>query len=267
MLDTEEARSHAALMDLVRQLLEQATGVEAHTLYNDAPFQEIGLTSLAILNFNELIQPLFADLNKTLLFDCRCIRDVATHLLREHPQASASYLQRRPPSPPPPTAGVEAWPSIAPLAPCNEEPAGDIAIVGLHGRFPGADDLDALWRNLLAGVDSVSEIPAERWPLDGFFAAGSDARSSGLSYAKWGGFLPDIDRFDAQFFAIAPRECTAMVRSATSLPTLIRDAVKACGAGAALAFRSKPNSLASAASGRMSPECSRIPNRCSIVRR
>ncbi len=93
MLDTEEARSHAALMDLVRQLLEQATGVEAHTLYNDAPFHEIGLTSLAILNFNELIQPLFADLNKTLLFDCRCIRDVATHLLREHPQASASYLQ------------------------------------------------------------------------------------------------------------------------------------------------------------------------------
>ncbi|OOV93702.1 hypothetical protein MF6396_24350, partial [Pseudomonas sp. MF6396] len=92
MLDTEEARSHAALMDLVRQLLEQATGVEAHTLYNDAPFHEIGLTSLAILNFNELIQPLFADLNKTLLFDCRCIRDVATHLLREHPQASASYL-------------------------------------------------------------------------------------------------------------------------------------------------------------------------------
>lgn len=210
MLDTEEARSHAALMDLVRQLLEQATGVEAHTLYNDAPFHEIGLTSLAILNFNELIQPLFADLNKTLLFDCRCIRDVATHLLREHPQASASYLQGRPPSPPPPAAGVEAWPSIAPLAPCNEEPAGDIAIVGLHGRFPGADDLDALWRNLLAGVDSVSEIPAERWPLDGFFAAGTDARSSGLSYAKWGGFLPDIDRFDAQFFAIAPREAACL---------------------------------------------------------
>lgn len=76
MLDTEEARSHAALMDLVRQLLEQATGVEAHTLYNDAPFHEIGLTSLAILNFNELIQPLFADLNKTLLFDCRCIPGV-----------------------------------------------------------------------------------------------------------------------------------------------------------------------------------------------
>ncbi|MCS5516171.1 polyketide synthase [Pseudomonas qingdaonensis] len=43
-----------------------------------------------------------------------------------------------------------------------------------------------------------------------FFAAGTDARSSGLSYAKWGGFLPDIDRFDAQFFAIAPREAACL---------------------------------------------------------
>ncbi|MDD2052486.1 SDR family NAD(P)-dependent oxidoreductase [Pseudomonas putida] len=211
MLDTEDELSRAALMDLVRQLLHQATGVELHVLQNEATFQEIGLTSLAILNFNELIQPIFANLNKTLLFDCRCIRDVATHLLREHPKASAHYLQDRAPTEPTTPAAADTWPLITALAPHddNHTPT-DIAIVGLHGRFPGANTLDELWQNLLASVDSVGEIPVERWPLEGFFEAGTDSRNSGLSYAKWGGFLQNIDQFDAQFFAIPPREAACL---------------------------------------------------------
>lgn len=38
-------------------------------------------------------------------------------------------------------------------------------------------------------LDSISEIPGERWPLEGFFQADADARANGLIYAKWGGFL------------------------------------------------------------------------------
>ncbi|HYG65313.1 MAG TPA: beta-ketoacyl synthase N-terminal-like domain-containing protein, partial [Thermoanaerobaculia bacterium] len=33
-----------------------------------------------------------------------------------------------------------------------------IAIVGMSGRFPGADDLDAFWRNLRDGVESISTL-------------------------------------------------------------------------------------------------------------
>src|SRR6185312_12333459 len=32
----------------------------------------------------------------------------------------------------------------------------DIAIVGMSGRFPGADNVDAFWRNLCDGVESVT---------------------------------------------------------------------------------------------------------------
>ena len=32
----------------------------------------------------------------------------------------------------------------------------DIAIIGMAGRFPGADDLAAFWRNLREGVESIT---------------------------------------------------------------------------------------------------------------
>ncbi|MGE8406416.1 MAG: SDR family NAD(P)-dependent oxidoreductase [Pseudomonas sp.] len=217
MMQPREDSPRNSLKALVRDLLQQATGLAPALLHDTAAFHEIGLTSLAILNFNELIQPVFPGLNKTLLFDCRTLHDVVEHLLREHPEASAAWLDahaqdrmlQEPPSTPAP---VEApWPHLAPLALRRpDSDAMDIAIVGLHGRFPDADNLDQLWQNLLQGLDSISEIPGERWPLEGFFQAGADARNSGLSYAKWGGFLNDIDHFDAQFFAIPPREAACL---------------------------------------------------------
>ncbi|MFJ4374365.1 SDR family NAD(P)-dependent oxidoreductase [Pseudomonas japonica] len=198
------------LAERVRALLQQATGIAAAQLHDDAAFHEIGLTSLAILSFNELIQPDFPELNKTLLFDCRTVRAVVEHLRREHPAACAAWAQRQPQAQAP-ALTTEAWPHLTPLSLRRPHGAAtEIAIVGLHGRFPDADDLDQLWHNLLQGRDSIDEVPGERWALEGFFQAGSDARGSGLSYAKWGGFLRDIDCFDAQFFGIPPRDAACL---------------------------------------------------------
>jgi acyl transferase domain-containing protein/acyl carrier protein len=83
-----------------------------------------------------------------------------------------------------------------------------IAIVGMACRFPGAEDSDAYWRLLETGTDAIREIPPERWPLPGFYDPDPDAM--GRSISKWGGFVPDIDRFDAAFFGITPREAAAM---------------------------------------------------------
>ncbi len=41
-----------------------------------------------------------------------------------------------------------------------------IAIVGIGGVFPGATTLDGFWNNIVNGVDSSSEIPEGRWPVD-----------------------------------------------------------------------------------------------------
>ena len=79
----------------------------------------------------------------------------------------------------------------------------DVAIVGMSCRFPGAHDVDEFWQNLLDGVDSVREIPADRWDVDRFYSA---EREPGKMYTREGGFLEDIADFDAAFFNISDQE-------------------------------------------------------------
>lgn len=80
-----------------------------------------------------------------------------------------------------------------------------IAIVGVGCRFPGgASTPDAFWRVLRDGVDTIGEVPADRWRHDAFYDPDPDA--PGKTYVRHGGFLDDLRGFDADFFGIAPRE-------------------------------------------------------------
>ncbi|MFG1954456.1 SDR family NAD(P)-dependent oxidoreductase [Micromonospora sp. NPDC048830] len=84
-----------------------------------------------------------------------------------------------------------------------------IAIVGMSCRFPGgADSPQAFWELLRDGVDAISEVPADRWDADALYD--SDPAAPGRVSSRWGGFLDEVDRFDAAFFGIAPREADQM---------------------------------------------------------
>jgi acyl transferase domain-containing protein/surfactin synthase thioesterase subunit/acyl carrier protein len=83
-----------------------------------------------------------------------------------------------------------------------------IAIVGLGCRFPGAPDAPSFYRLLRENGDAIVDVPADRWDADAFFHP--DRKVPGHTYARRGGFLPEIDRFDARFFGISPREAASM---------------------------------------------------------
>ncbi|HEX7182276.1 MAG TPA: SDR family NAD(P)-dependent oxidoreductase [Thermoanaerobaculia bacterium] len=83
-----------------------------------------------------------------------------------------------------------------------------VAIVGMACRLPGADGLDAFWRLLEEGVDAISEVPASRWAIDDFYDP--DLQAPGTVSTRWGGFVSDVDHFDAEFFGISPREAMRM---------------------------------------------------------
>ncbi len=84
-----------------------------------------------------------------------------------------------------------------------------IAVIGIGCRFPGdADDPEVFWQNLVNGVDTIREVPPERWDIDSFYDP--DPQKPGKMSARWGGFLKDVDLFDAQFFGISPREARSI---------------------------------------------------------
>lgn len=80
-----------------------------------------------------------------------------------------------------------------------------IAIIGMGCRFPGgADNPAAFWKLLLDGIDTVREVPTDRWDWKEYYH--TDRDRPGKIVTKFGGFLDRIDLFDAGFFGISPRE-------------------------------------------------------------
>ncbi|GAW22253.1 hypothetical protein ANO14919_117890 [Xylariales sp. No.14919] len=83
----------------------------------------------------------------------------------------------------------------------HEYPSHSIAVVGMAGRFPGADSVDELWELMLEGKTMVEPAPVERFQLP----------QTG-NYAKtkwWGNFLRDPEAFDHRFFKKSSREAIA----------------------------------------------------------
>ncbi|GAU67584.1 putative modular polyketide synthase [Streptomyces sp. NBRC 110611] len=83
-----------------------------------------------------------------------------------------------------------------------------IAIVGISGRYPMAEDLGEFWDNLRAGRDCITEVPADRWDHDAVYAP--ERGTPGRTYGRWGGFLSEVDAFDPLFFHISPKEAAVI---------------------------------------------------------
>ena len=84
----------------------------------------------------------------------------------------------------------------------------DIAVIGMACRFPGANNYEEFWQSLQQGVFSVTEIPEERWNKEEYYSPNREDKNKSVS--KWGGFIQDIDKFDASLFKISPREAELM---------------------------------------------------------
>ena len=87
------------------------------------------------------------------------------------------------------------------------EPTGiEIAIVGMAGRFPGAGDVDAFWRNVQAGVESVSRFTDDELRARGV----PQSLLDDPDYVKAGVPFDGFDKFDAGFFGYTPREAETL---------------------------------------------------------
>jgi acyl transferase domain-containing protein/NADPH:quinone reductase-like Zn-dependent oxidoreductase/NAD(P)-dependent dehydrogenase (short-subunit alcohol dehydrogenase family)/acyl carrier protein len=84
-----------------------------------------------------------------------------------------------------------------------------IAIIGIGCRIPGgANNPEEFWQLLRAGRSGVREIVSDRWDANAYYDPDPDA--PGKIATSFGAFLDQVDRFEPQFFEIAPREALTM---------------------------------------------------------
>lgn len=82
---------------------------------------------------------------------------------------------------------------------------GDVAIIGMSGRFPGAENVEQLWKNLLDKKNSISTWTADE--LDPSIPA--ELRND-PDYVKARGVITDADKFDHAFFGVNPKVAALM---------------------------------------------------------
>nr|MCR4944270.1 SDR family NAD(P)-dependent oxidoreductase [Clostridium sp.] len=82
-----------------------------------------------------------------------------------------------------------------------------VAVIGISGRYPKADNIEEFWENLKNGKNCIEEIPKERWDYKSFY---NNEENKNKVCSKWGGFIKDVDKFDSLFFNISPKEAELM---------------------------------------------------------
>ncbi|MFD7997664.1 SDR family NAD(P)-dependent oxidoreductase [Streptomyces mirabilis] len=166
----------------------EAAGLDPLAVDAERPIAEFGLGSRQLVTLaTELSGRIGRAVEPSLVFDHPTVAALAAAVLDEGPVGVAAPV-----------------PADAPVR--GDE---DIAVISMGCRYPGgADDPEALWRLLASGEDAITEVPAGRWDTRGLYDP--DPEAPGKAYTLRGGFLSDIDRFDAHFFGISPREAAAM---------------------------------------------------------
>ncbi|MFF1909840.1 SDR family NAD(P)-dependent oxidoreductase, partial [Kitasatospora sp. NPDC058218] len=180
-----EAEQHRTLTELVTRHAVAVLGRSTpDAIRPERAFKELGFESLTAVELrNRLNAATGLRLPATLVFDHPTPAALVAQLRREILELGAPEM----------VAPVAA---TRPTADADDEA---IAIVGMACRFPGGVSTpEELWQLLVTDGDVISGLPTDRgWDL------------SAVS-GEQGGFVRDVDAFDAGFFGISPREALAM---------------------------------------------------------
>ncbi|AEW95937.1 MULTISPECIES: beta-ketoacyl synthase N-terminal-like domain-containing protein [Streptomycetaceae] len=179
--DDADPAADAALAEALAPVMADALGVPRDRLDHGTDLRTLGLDSFSLTAFaQQAAERLEREVDPSRLFQAFTLADIAR------------VVAGRPAPGTPPAAPRPAV-----------EDAGDdaeaIAVIGMAGRFPGADSVAELWRVLAEGRETVGEVPADRWDTEA-------QRRLPDAPVQRGGFLRDIRRFDHAFFRISRRE-------------------------------------------------------------
>ncbi|HEV2274303.1 MAG TPA: amino acid adenylation domain-containing protein [Acidobacteriaceae bacterium] len=186
----DEAGARAGISRLWREIL----GLP-HVGLDDNFFEAGGTSLLAAVLLDRINQEFGERLPIAAIFEAPTVRAMAGRLRTDRkgePEAG--------------THGTSVGPGSAPHgstkeAARRETGSGDIAILGMTGRFPGADSVEEFWRNLADGVESITFFDRDPGPAGEQFPDG---------YVAARPILRNAEIFDAAFFGVYPKEAEQM---------------------------------------------------------
>lgn len=204
-----EHELHVAVLSLVRQCFAQLVKLDKHQIEPDVSFTEYGIDSIMLAEFVKTINTTFAvkislpillelqDPTLLRVTDLLCSSQYNEQVRRvcQFPIGmTTTYTEQ--------VAGAETARRAANITTLTLSTSSEpIAIIGMSGLFPQADDLDQFWTQLITGACAITDVSAERLEL---------AQDAEAAPRYKGGFLNDIAFFDAAFFGISPREAALM---------------------------------------------------------
>ena len=227
-VETEAAVNLEQLQRQLKTILTTVLRIETSIIDVDQPFVEFGLDSFLGAELVVAINRKYGTaLSHITLFDYPTVREFSLFLEQEIKKSPGYSIQQpaslpvRSPAPAPSSSPVLTnrmlngrtttssqthlahlahLEHLAQLAHLDDK----IAIVGMSGRYPQADNLKQYWDNLVEGKNSIVETPASRWDVNRYYDP--DRANKNKTYSKWLGALDDFDCFDPLFFRISPHE-------------------------------------------------------------
>ncbi len=227
-----------AVLDWVQTAIAEVMRGPAPT-ENNLPLMDSGLDSLSVVDLrNRLQEGIGQRLPATLVFDYPTAAAIANFLLTristaltaiaDLPAEAGQSVQEKPTSKPhvENAVGVSAGEQSVRFEKRIDE-TGDIAIIGMACRFPGAPNLDAYWDFLSQGSDGTREVPADRFDMTPHYDP--TPGKVGKSYTRRGGFLDDVYSFDGNFFGLKPPEAREMDPQNRILLEVVWEALERAG--------------------------------------
>ncbi len=212
----------------LKTLFALTTKIAVSNIDTEEPLETYGIDSVTVTKLNRELSLLFGDLSKTVFYEYKTLGSLAAHFVTDYPKECRKWTnddEHR--------SGIseqvlanEDFPVLPSFIKRKKRPSFSnenqtkegIAIMGVSGRYPQAETLEAYWDNLAAGKDCVTEIPEERWEKDKYYNPDPEAAvKEGKSYSKRGGFLKDAAFFDPLFFQISPRDALNIGPAGASL--------------------------------------------------
>ncbi|PPQ47410.1 polyketide synthase [Paenibacillus peoriae] len=207
----EEELLREKMTSYLKSLLSSSTGLPEHRIEEDKNLENYGVDSIKSMELTDELEKNFGPLSRTLLFEYPNIQSLIEYFLESHRGELIEWFgmeQVKAPSPifrRPQFSATEVEPQEEKK---QETGAMDIAVIGVSGKYPGAENLQEFWSNLQESKDCITEVPKDRWEHDLYFD--KERNKPGKTYCKWGGFMERISLSEPAFFHLTPYEISLM---------------------------------------------------------